>query len=283
VKPFISHHDNSNAFPVRRALLVCSALAAIYGTNVALAQAPSSGSDEPSKAQPEMQPQAVDALNKLGNYVRGMKSFRIDADSVTDGVLSTGQNIGFLHHTEMSVQRPDKVRIVISGSRAPKGMVYDGRSVVLFDNTHHYYSKVPAPPTIHQLVADIDEKYGVQVPLVDLFYWGQQSDDEKALTSAIFVGLDKVDGKWCNHYAYQQPGLDWELWIQSGSRPLPCRFVVTDTTQPSRPQHAVNYRWTLNPSFSPATFAFHPGAGARMIPLRAPGAASGEDQQGDAK
>jgi hypothetical protein len=144
----------------------------MYGTNIALAQAPSSGSDEPSKAQTEMQPQAVDALNKLGNYLRGVKSFHIDADSVTDGVLSTGQNIGFLHHTEMSVQRPDKVRIVISGSRSPKGMVYDGHSVVLFDDTHQYYSKVPAPPTIHQLVTDIDEKYGVQLPLVDLFYWG---------------------------------------------------------------------------------------------------------------
>ncbi len=38
---------------------------------------------------------------------------------------------------------------------------------------------------------------------------GQQSDDEKALTSALYIGLDKVEGKWCNHYAYQQPGLDW--------------------------------------------------------------------------
>ena len=44
-------------------------------------------------------------------------------------------------------------------------------------------------------------------PLVDLFYWGEQSADEKSLTSALFIGLDKVDGKWCNHYAYQQPGL----------------------------------------------------------------------------
>jgi hypothetical protein len=286
VKLFFSRHGSGSALQVRRIVLVASALAAMAGTSAVLAQAAGSGSDEPAHAQDqgqaEMQPQAVDALNKLGSYLRSLKSFRIQADSVTDAVLTTGQNVGFLHRTEMSVQRPNKLKVLITGSRAPKGLVYDGQSFVLFNDALHYYSKVPAPPTLRQLVADADQKYGVQLPLVDLFYWGEQSDDEKALTSALFIGLDKVEGKWCNHYAYQQPGLDWELWIQTGSRPLPCRFVVTDTTQLSRPQHAVNYQWTLNPTFDAATFVFHPAAGAKQIPLRPP-MASGDDQQGGAQ
>ncbi len=97
---------------------------------------------------------------------------------MTDAVLTTGQNVGFLHCTEMSVRRPNKVRVVITGSRAPKGLIYDGHTFALFNDTHHYYSRVPAPPTIRQLIADADQKYGVQLPLVDLFYWGEQSDDE---------------------------------------------------------------------------------------------------------
>ena len=263
-------------------LLLGCLVALAHVASPAFAQAPSSGSDEPLAAQPEMQTQAVDALNRLGMYLRGLNSFRIEADSVTDAVVTTGQTIGFLHHTEMSVRKPDRFKIVITGSRAPKGMVYDGHSVVLFDDTHRYYSRLPAPSTIKQVVIDADEKYGVQIPLVDLFYWGQQEDD-KTLTSALFIGLDKVDGKWCNHYAYQQPGLDWELWIESGSRPLPCRFVVTDTTQPSRPQHAVNYHWTLNPKFDAATFRFQPGRGAHEIPFREPDPSPDDGQQGDAQ
>ena len=108
-----------------------------------------------------MQPQAVDALNKLGNYLRSLKGFRIEADSATDAVLTTGQNVGFLHRTEMSVQRPSKVRVVVTGSRAPKGLIYDGHTFVLFNDTHHYYSKVPAPPIIRE-----------------------QSDEEKSLAKA---------------------------------------------------------------------------------------------------
>jgi hypothetical protein len=281
MKHLIYGLERCHAGRLKRTLLAGAALLLMLGADIALAQATSSSSDKPSQAQAEMQPQAVEALNKLGVYLRTLHSFRIDADSVTDAVLTTGQNVGFLHHTELQVERPDKVRAVITGSRAPKGLVYDGHSFVLFNDTHNYYSKVPAPPTIKQLIADADQKYGVELPLVDLFEWGQQSDDDKSLTSALFIGLDKIDGKWCNHYAYQQPGLDWELWIQSGSRPLPCRFVVTDTTQPSRPRHAINYHWNLDPKFDSATFTFHPRPGAQRIPLRPPEDLTG--QQGDAQ
>lgn len=278
----ISRRGKRHAGRLREIVAAGAVLAALIGAPAAFAQAPGSGSDEGGLSQPEMQQQAVDALNKVGSYLRSLKTFRIVADSVTDAVLTTGQNVGFLHRTEMSVQRPNKLSVVITGSRAPKGLIYDGHTAVVFDDTHGYYSKAPAPPTIKELITDIDQKYGVQLPLVDLFYWGSQSDDEKALTSALFIGLDKVQGKWCNHYAYQQPGLDWELWIQTGPRPLPCRFVVTDTTQPSRPQHAVNYQWTLDPTFEASTFEFHPRPGAHQIPMR-PATAPSDDQQGDAQ
>jgi len=266
VSVFIANLERRRVWRTRRIAVAVATLALIAGS--AGAQAPSSGSDQPEATQPEMQPQAVTALKKLGEYLRTLKSFRIDADSVTDAVLSTGQNVGFLHHTELDVERPNKVRALVTGNREPKGLVYDGHTFVLFNNADHYYSRVPAPPTIAELIADADTKYGVSLPLIDLFYWGDHPEDEQSLTTALFLGLDKVDGKWCNHYAYQQPGLDWELWMQAGSRPLPCRFVITDTTQPTRPQHAINYRWTLDPKFDSGTFSFHPSPDAHQIELR---------------
>jgi hypothetical protein len=260
----------------RAALLVAAAALSLFASS-AHAQWTADSETTPEKPQPEMQPEAVAALDNVGAYLRTLQRFRIDADSVTDAVLSTGQNVGFLHHTELQVQRPDKVRVLVSGNRAPKGMVYDGRTFVLFNDADHYYSQVPAPPTIAELIDDADRKYGVGLPLADLFYWGEHPDDDEALTTAVFVGLDKVDGKSCNHYAYQQPGLDWELWTQTGPRPLPCRFVVTDTTQPSRPRHAIDYHWTLDPKFAPSTFVFRPAPGAQKIELRPAGVAIGDN------
>ncbi|MBN4743863.1 DUF2092 domain-containing protein, partial [Pandoraea nosoerga] len=237
-----------------------------------LAQVPASDSDLPVQGMPEMQQGAVDALSAMSRYLRSLKRFRVEADTVTDAVLSTGQNVGFLHRTELSVQRPDKVRAVVTGQTRNRGLVYDGRTFTLYDQTQgkHFYSQASAPPTIDQLIRDIDEKYGIGLPLADLFYWGMDADDASQLRSALFIGLDRVGGEWCNHYAFQQPELDWELWIRTGSRPLPCRFVITDTTQPSRPRHAVNYRWDANPTFAADTFTFRAPAGAQRIEMRPP-------------
>ncbi|VVD72022.1 hypothetical protein PFI31113_00659 [Pandoraea fibrosis] len=114
----------------------------------ALAQAPASDSTPPVQAMPEMQQVAVDALTSMSRYLRSLKRFHVDADTVTDAVLSTGQNVGFLHHTEMSVQRPDKVRAVVTGQARNRGFVYDGKTFTLYDQTQgkRFYSQASAPP-----------------------------------------------------------------------------------------------------------------------------------------
>ncbi|VVE62332.1 hypothetical protein PCA31118_00976 [Pandoraea captiosa] len=246
----------------------------LFATTPAMSQAPQADSSLPVQGMPEMQQGAVDALTKMSRYLRSLKRFHVDADTVTDAVLSTGQNVGFLHHTELSVQRPDKVRAVVTGQARNRGFVYDGKTFTLYEQSQgkRYYSQVGAPPTIDGLIRDIDEKYRIGMPLADLFYWGMDPDDAAQLRSALFIGLDRVGGEWCNHYAYQQPDVDWELWISAGSRPVPCRFVITDTSQPSRPRHSVNYRWDVNPTFAAGTFTYKVPAGAQRIEMRPPAA-----------
>ena len=51
------------------------------------------------------------------------------------------------------------------------------------------------------------------------------------------LGLSDVGGITCEHYAFRQPGLDWQVWIQLGDHPLPKKLVLTTTTDDARPQH----------------------------------------------
>jgi hypothetical protein len=229
--------------------------------------APASGASGTPEIQARTQ-EVVDALSRMGKYLRSLARFEVVADTQTDAVLDSGQVVTFLHRTDLKVARPNRARADITGNRSSKGLVYDGRTFTIFNNAEGYYSTKSAPDTLDGLVRDLSSDYGIETPLADLFYWGNGKVDEVTLTSAVFIGLERIDTRWCRHYAYQQAGVDWELWLQAGAAPLPCRMSIVDTTRDARPRHVVTYHWTVEPVFPTSTFSYRPPANAKAIELK---------------
>jgi hypothetical protein len=95
------------------------------------------------------------------------------------------------------------------------------------------------------LVDQIYTEYGIEVPLVDLFKWGTDESSIKKITSATDVGPSSVNGITCEHYAFRQEGIDWQIWIQLGDFPLPKKFVIRTLTDDARPQHTSTLTWNL--------------------------------------
>jgi hypothetical protein len=131
----------------------------------------------------------------------------------------------------------------------------------------NYYATVPAPPTIAKLTDDLSDKYGIELPLVDLFQWGTNDTDIKKITAAVDIGPSAVDGVTCEQYAFRQKGVDWQIWIQLGEFPLPRKLVIRTLTDDAKPQHSEILGWNLAPSFSDNAFTFDPPAGARRITI----------------
>ena len=219
-------------------------------------------------APPAVDPQATAALDAMGAYLRSLHAFEVDADTSTDVVLDNGQNAALERHAELKVRRPDRLRAEITGNGNVRGLVYDGHRFTIFNQKQGYYARNDAPPTLDGLARDLANTWHIELPLADLFYWGFGKQDDLMLTSAQQIGVERVGARSCTHYTYQQTGVDWELWIEQGKRPLPCRMIITDTTQASRPRHDVTYRWKLGVMFPASTFVFHPQAGAKEIEMK---------------
>ena len=81
------------------------------------------------------------------------------------------------------------------------------------------------------------------------------------------LGPSAVEGTTCQHYAFRQDDIDWQIWIQKGEYPLPRKLVITTKTDEARPQHTAVYTWNLAPSFNDAAFTFDPPAGAGKVVL----------------
>ena len=132
-----------------------------------------------------------------------------------------------------------------------------------------FYATVPAPPTNREVLDTIYERFGIALPLEDLFRWGDGSSAARlqALQSAYEVGTATIDGVETDHFAFREAGVDWEVWIQQGDQPFPRKLVIINRDDPARPTFIARLTWTMNPTFADSDFAFVPGPDAKQIRL----------------
>jgi hypothetical protein len=250
------------------ALSVCSAQQA-----PAPAATPPPPTAATTPAGPVIEPDAVAALHRMGAYLRTLKAFSLQADTVIDEVTDDGMKLQFGGTVTMQARRPNGLRLAVNSDRKHRQFIFDGKTMTLYGDRTGYYATVPAPGTIKELLAAANEKYDLKMPLADLFAWGVDDTSEAAIKEAALIGPAQIGGALCDHVAVRQEGADWQVWIERGKTPLPRKLVITTTTEPAQPQYAVTMRWNVTPKFDAASFKFVPPKSAHRIPLASPDAA----------
>jgi hypothetical protein len=218
-----------------------------------------------SQTSPTVEPEAMEALNRMGAYLRTLRDFQVTADVTTEVVLDSGEKLQSAQTTNLLAHAPNKLLVDVNGDDKSRLFLYDGKTFTLFARRAGFYATVDAPPTISELIDNLNEKYELEIPLLDLFLWGSPRATTKEISSASDVGPSQVGGVTCEHFAFRQPGLDWQVWIQLGEHPLPKKLVLTTTTDEARPQHISILTWNLAPSYNDATFVFDPPPDAHKI------------------
>jgi len=221
-----------------------------------------------SPGNASIDPDAMEALNKMGAYLRSLKAFQVESEVTKDDVLDDGEIITDIKTNTLLSVRPNFLRAELKSDNNDIFLFYDGKNFTVYGKLVNYYATVAAPGTTAQLIDTVYNDYGIEIPLVDLFKWGTDESAIKRITSAFDDGPSTVQGITCEHYAFRQEGLDWQIWIQLGDFPLPRKFVIRTVTDDARPAHTSNLVWNLSPSYNEAAFAFDPPAGALRIALK---------------
>lgn len=216
----------------------------------------------------EINPQVVDKLVQMGNYLRSLPVFRVDAAIDRDVVLESGQKIKTLGTSEMEVEGRSHLHARVETDTLDREYFYNGKQLTQYSPLLKYYTTVSAAPKLLDALHQVEDYYGLQLPMEDMFLFGRDQSQIDALKEAAYVGPSSVNGKLCDHLAFRQDGADWQLWVTRGAEPLPCKLVITTTSDDSRPEYSAVYRWNLKPDIKPSDFTFTPGKGETSIPLR---------------
>jgi hypothetical protein len=155
----------------------------------------------------------------------------------------------------------------MKSARSTREIIYDGKTVTLFTPAQKYYSTVAFTETIGGLIDKLEARFGVEMPLSDLFLFGTPEAPLDKIESAMNAGQDFIDDDLCDHYAFRQGKVDWQIWITVGSKPLPRKLVITNRADEARPQSVHTIDWNLKPTFKDSVFTFTPPKGATKVEL----------------
>lgn len=211
---------------------------------------------------------AVQALKNMSNYLMRAQTLAISTEGSLDVVTGDGQRIQLDGTTTYKIRRPGFVIDYVSDMKSRR-FIYDGKTFTVYSPNLGFYASVAAPATNREVLDTIYKKFGISLPLEDLFRWGDGTNGDRirALKSAYHIGPATIDGTPTEHYAFREANTDWEVWIQQGDQPLPRKLVIVDTTDPARPTFTSRLTWQVNPTFTDADFAFVPDANAKRIEL----------------
>jgi hypothetical protein len=238
---------------MRKSLILgCVALLSLSAANAATPK------KAPAKAPAtvEREPEAMAALDRMGQTLQKLQSFSLVSDVISEQVLNTGQKLQYGGTVTVKARKPNRFRIDMASSRQDRSIFYNGSSVTVFAPKMNVYATVPAPNTIRAVLKQVDDDYGIELPLADLFSWGSDPSLAARITSVFGVGTDTFDGQPCDHFAVRQPHVDWEIWIRQGADALPCKMVITTKDDPAMPEYIAVMHWNTSDALADDTFTF---------------------------
>ncbi len=224
------------------------------------------GAAEPAKRTVSTEARA--AVEKMGKTLLAeqfsftVRTLRVYADD-------NRQPLHIGHTMKVTLRRPDRLRVDVTGDDGATQLLYDGKSTVLFSPAANKYATIPAPDTVEAMMKTVVGKLGVDFPLADFLTNTPEKSFLFGVTSGREINTVTIDGTPCLHLVFDQPGVQLELWIEKNERAVPRRLIATYHSLPDRPNFVAEFSgWNFDTRPADADFAFQPPAGATPIELK---------------
>jgi hypothetical protein len=211
---------------------------------------------------------AAKVLKAMSDYTAGQKSISATFDSDIEIITPELQKIQFTSSGQLKLSRPDKLRIRRTGGYADVELVYDGKTLSLYGNNAKSYVQADAPGTVDQVIDTLQAKTGAAMPGTDLLLTKSYDELMANVIEGWHIGLGVVDGVECEHLAFRGVDTDWQIWIETGARPVPRKYVITSKTLAGAPQYTLRIKdWKTDAIADADAFVFKAPADATKVAL----------------
>ena len=222
-----------------------------------------------------LEPRAMELLKAASDRLAAAKSMSFTAVASYEYPSQLGPPILYTVRYDVTMQRPDKLRVIIPGDGPASEFYYDGKSMTAYAPAENLVAVADAPPTIDGALKAAFDKADIYYPFTDLLV----ADPYAALTNgavlAFYIGPSgMVGGAKTDMVAWANSDVFLQIWIGADDK-LPRRVRAVYRADPLSLRHELDLsNWQIDQEIPAGTFTSEKAKTASPMKFDSPAHAS---------
>src|SRR5262249_6296152 len=142
--------------------------------------------------EPVLEPKAIDLLKAASNRLAAAHTMRFTAVVSYENPSLVGPPLLYTTSSQVTVERPDKLRVITYGAGPPSDFCYDGTTMTAFAPVEALVAAADAPPTIDAALEAAFDSAAIYFPFTDVIVADPYKDIADGLKYAFYIGQSHV-------------------------------------------------------------------------------------------
>ncbi len=222
--------------------------------------------------QPVLEQRAVDLLQAMSARLAAAKSLSFTAVASYEYPSRLGPPIVYTMRYDVTLQRPDQLKVVVPGDGPASEFTWDGKEMVTFAPAENLVAVAAAPPTLEGALKQAFDAAAIYFPFTDLLLPDPYGAIAQGAMLAFVVGPSAIVGGvktemvvWANDEVFLQ------LWIGTEDK-LPRRIRAQFRADPMQLRHDLELsHWQLDAPLPADIFSTVKAKAGQPMAFAAPG------------
>jgi len=221
--------------------------------------------------KPEIEPKALEMLKAAGDKLAGAPAMSFTAVATYESPARTMQPLAYMVRYRVTMQRPDKLRVLVDADGPPTEFYYDGKQMIGYEPGPDLAAVADAPATIDEMLKVAYQKAAISFPFDDVIASNPNNGLGPDLKLAFYVGQSRIVGDTLTDIVCIANGrIQAQLWLGAEDK-LPRMIRMVYFNEPGNYRHAVEFRdWNLSPAIPADAFTSASALKAKRIKFVAP-------------
>jgi hypothetical protein len=231
----------------------------------------SQSKESPPAVQLILEQKAIDLLKASSTRLAAARTMSFTAMVSYESPSRLGPPLVYTTRSEVTLQRPDKLRVITPGDGPASEFYYDGKTMTAFAPAENLVAIAEAPPTIDAALKAAYDSAAIYFPFTDVMVADPYKDIADGLILAFYIGQSReVGGTTTDMVAYANNDVFIQVWIGAEDK-LPRRARAVYIADPAHLRHQLDLsNWQLDLALPEGTFASTKAVSAKPIAFAHP-------------